>query len=555
MNSRNRKNLFKVALTAISALLLSTLPALSSQAYYAPNFSVSTSGNTVTINVDCTTEALPVWISDTIELHPGDTVVLHSIGTAPCNTIYNPDSAVPTGEQAPYFSSLPATGSVSGDQYMVSRSDAPIGSQTGRIVYYNGSNYNGIKINFIFVTPPPPPATPKPYLTVLNMNDSDCNIRVLGSLPATPDAGSIRLVVNDVSSLIFLIGLRDFEAGELIDLTIPADDFTSIRESADVTFDDLGDTRPLKCGEALDFTLAYSSGGSPAAMAMSSVTPTRPTAPVQPLAPMVSVTPVSNSVCSMIVSVNIPQAPDAETDVNLVLSSVATSAGYEMRLTGYTPGQLFTINFPVGSMDQLASNYVDGTPSALPGSSLSCNDKIVAQVSGQFSSQTLSTSTEEETPSLLCPAGRYLNSDIAVCMPNAIGFYTSTSGATEPTACPTGMTTAATGSMSINDCYKPITQSITKFKAPKAMKIGAKVTIPVTTNTKAIATAQAIGSCKVVVKTFKVKQGKKKVSVKLAQVQASKKAGNCTVTFASPATGKYLALSKTVKIKVNKKGK
>jgi hypothetical protein len=41
----------------------------------------------------------------------------------------------------------------------------------------------------------------------------------------------------------------------------------------------------------------------------------------------------------------------------------------------------------------------------------------------------------------------------------------------------------------------------------------------------------------------------------MLKVTAGKKAGNCSVTLTSQAKGKYLAMSKPIKIKVSKTGK
>ena len=158
-----------------------------------------------------------------------------------------------------------------------------------------------------------------------------------------------------------------------------------------------------------------------------------------------------------------------------------------------------------------------------------------------------------------CTAGNFYSDALSKCTPAPKGYFvtaiSSAAGVTSATACPAGYTTLATGSTQSSDCYKPIAQAITGFSAPKTMKYKAVSYLPITTNSKAIATAKTTGPCSAqavnVVTTVKGKT----VTTRKLKVTASTKAGTCKITLTSPARDKYLGMTKTVQIKVSKSGK
>jgi cytochrome b involved in lipid metabolism len=141
------------------------------------------------------------------------------------------------------------------------------------------------------------------------------------------------------------------------------------------------------------------------------------------------------------------------------------------------------------------------------------------------------------------------------CMMVPRGFFAANTASTQPTQCATGFTTLAAGATSASACYKPIAQTIAGFKAPKALKFKAVTNLPLITNTKAQATFKTKGSCSAKATNVTTKVKGKNVTTRMLRVTASSKAGNCSVTLTSPASGKYLALSRTVAIKVNKSGR
>jgi cytochrome b involved in lipid metabolism len=162
-------------------------------------------------------------------------------------------------------------------------------------------------------------------------------------------------------------------------------------------------------------------------------------------------------------------------------------------------------------------------------------------------------------PVTSCFAGYFVNVSQNSCAPAPVGYFVtseaSAAGVTSATPCPAGMTTATTASKSVNDCYKPIVQSIVGFKAPKGLKFNGTTNLALITNTKTVSAFTVAGPCTAKLTNVVTKVKGKKVTTKMLKVTAGKKAGTCSIKLTSPTTGKYLGLSKAVKIKVSKTGK
>jgi cytochrome b involved in lipid metabolism len=143
----------------------------------------------------------------------------------------------------------------------------------------------------------------------------------------------------------------------------------------------------------------------------------------------------------------------------------------------------------------------------------------------------------------------------AQCQIAPKGLYVADTGSSIATACATGLTTTSTGSTASSSCYKPIIQTIPGFSSPKAFKYGASTNLAITTNTKALATYKVSGPCTAKVVSIASKLNGKNVTIRMLKVTASNKDGNCSVTLASLAKDRYLAMTKPVKIQVSKTGK
>jgi hypothetical protein len=135
------------------------------------------------------------------------------------------------------------------------------------------------------------------------------------------------------------------------------------------------------------------------------------------------------------------------------------------------------------------------------------------------------------------------------------GFYVSTIAASMAMMCSSGQTTAASGATSASACYKPITQVLTGFKAPKALKFSAKTNLIATTTAKAVTKFKTTGPCSVKIITVTTKVKGKNVSSKVLSVTAGKSAGTCKIVQTSAEVGKYASFTKTTSIKISRTGK
>ena len=210
----------------------------------------------------------------------------------------------------------------------------------------------GFAIGHIIVQPP---STPTPSVTATALNDADCNIRIVGTFPATPDLGSATITVGNPGGTI-VATLANPIGGQLVDITVSAASLTDL-----VTNQAISNTTPSnggdfnQCNSSLDVTIAYQYQGAPRATANTSVAPTRGTV------------------------VN-PDAPCAAGSYSIDGYGSCTSA---------TPGHYVAV---VGATQQMPCNI--GTFSANSGS-----ESCVPAPKGSF------VNTTGATSSTSCPAG------------------------------------------------------------------------------------------------------------------------------------------------------
>jgi hypothetical protein len=165
-------------------------------------------------------------------------------------------------------------------------------------------------------------------------------------------------------------------------------------------------------------------------------------------------------------------------------------------------------------------------------------------------------STTAATQAIPCSKGFFAASEGSVsCMKVPRGFYVSTVAATKATTCSKGFTTPTTGATSASSCYKQLTQVLTGFKAPKAIKYSAKTNLIATTTAKAITKFKTTGPCSAKIITLTTKVKGKNVSSKVLSVTAGKTAGTCRIVQTAAEVGKYAGLTKTTSIKISKTGK
>jgi cytochrome b involved in lipid metabolism len=165
-------------------------------------------------------------------------------------------------------------------------------------------------------------------------------------------------------------------------------------------------------------------------------------------------------------------------------------------------------------------------------------------------------SEEAATEAKPCSKGFFAsNLGSVTCMQAPRGFYVSTIAASMAMMCSSGQTTAASGATSASACYKPITQVLTGFKAPKALKFSAKTNLIATTTAKAVTKFKTTGPCSVKIITVTTKVKGKNVSSKVLSVTAGKSAGTCKIVQTSAEVGKYASFTKTTSIKISRTGK
>lgn len=439
---------------------------------------------------------------------------------------------------------------------------------------YNGGSNSAGWPNYYLIFQVNAAVTPVPVVQMFNLNTENCSFYTTVMFPETPDAGAPFVEISNQTGTV----LRSSTPGWAImnknqlytvvytiaDLNNSVDHFGFLDATTKT-----GDV-PFSCGDTIIFTAGYQYRGAPVATAWDAVVVDKPTVVLQPgSAPQQKLIALDNAECEFRVIAALPTTP---------LSS-------STKITISQPG-LVTNQVVLNIQDSFASGIIDftfdpETLSAGPHTQLgiasgnfevsspwSCGTTLSVSVEYKDLSGTSWTSistpntnkltvtpTRAEEPAVACNAGTIASEDGLTCTEALRGFYTTALNSTTPIACAPGMTTATTSSKSINDCYKPIVQTITGLKAPKAMKYGSVTNLAITTNTKAQATFKVSGPCTAKVASIVTKVKGKKVTTKMLKVTTSKKAGNCSVTLTSVAKDKYLAMSKSVKIKVSKTGK
>jgi hypothetical protein len=430
---------------------------------------------------------------------------------------------------------------------------APVATQTINNVIINGP------------TQPAPTPGSEPTLRVIPLNNAECEFRVIGSLPSTPLAGSTKLKIYSGDQGVEVnnatLTLSDFVANSLFDLTFKADaiEDSAVAQSgiagAQFDFTSNGDFCGTYMFVSLEYTDLLANNWTTALNGVGVVYPTRPQAtPNSEYS--ISATQVEGA-CNIRV---VAKAPDEARPIAIVirqLESVDPVSDWISGVIVYEPvsdGGFITANLSFASKNDISAsvpvadeNIIFTEPRECTGSYLA----VIDSPGGTLASTQITLGELMPT----CNAGSILDVDDKRCLPADRGYYTTELNSTSAIACPKGMTTATTASKSVNDCYKPIVQAIAGLKAPKAMKFKSTTNLAITTNTKAIAKYKVTGSCTAKVANVTTKVKGKKVTTKMLKITSGKKSGTCSVTLTSLAKDKYLAMSKTLKIKVSKTGK
>jgi hypothetical protein len=394
----------------------------------------------------------------------------------------------------------------------------------------------------------------EPELRVINLNNADCEFRVIGKLPSTPTPGSTHLLIGSVFSTYDMI-LDDSYASNFIDLTFkPTDLENSVSSKPEVAqyFANVANQSDFTCGGLFQINLDYDDLAGNHWTSTQNQTPTKPEE-VATNTFSISAAQSNLGRCNVSVVISVPDyaRPIAVgiTDGN----STQSFAGVIIRDQASING-LIGINISLRSKDQTTATVAIADEDKVLEGTPSCSgtyQAIIDSIGGVLAA-TVFTLTD---PLPTCNAGSIREEERARCTPVERGFYTTELNSTVAIACPAGMTTATTASKSINDCYKPIVQSIVGFKSPKTLKFSGTTNLAVITNTKAVSEFTVAGPCTAKLANITSTVKGKKVTTKMLKVTAGKKAGTCSINLTSPTTGKYLDLRQVVQIKVSKTGK
>jgi hypothetical protein len=400
-----------------------------------------------------------------------------------------------------------------------------------------------------------PQFTPPPTVQVTNLNDEACEVLVIGSLPVSNDPGTLVASMTNGDAVVSATSM-DHAGGTVFSQVVSlnklaAGDTSDLNNMSDVVLDQ--GASGFHCGDMIRVTLGYQFHGKPQGTATSdtifAMAPTVQTP--TPGNPAVTLVANNDAICSITVIVNIPQAADADTLVELL---VGTDLGvYDLTLNDLTPSVPTAIVLPLNAMDQFTNSYTAGQVQAL-GVAPKCGDRILSEVTMTSGGAHLTSDLATTDSGLSCGPGKYNSGDFT-CTTATIGHFVNSVGSQEQLACPSGTTTLITGATSINDCFKLVTPTISTLKAPKAVKFGSKTTLVTKLSTGGVATVTAVGACTVKVTSIVTKVKNKKVSTPGVAVTAKKVAGNCTLQFSSAGSGLIQGYAKTVKFKVSKTGK
>lgn len=439
---------------------------------------------------------------------------------------------------------------------------------------YNGGSNTGGWPNYYVIFKVNAAVTPVPVVQMFNLNTENCSFYTTVMFPETPDAGAPFVEISNQAGTV----LRSSTPGWAImnknqlytvvytieDLNNSVDHFGFVDATTKT-----GDV-PFSCGDTIIFTAGYQYRGAPVATAWDAIVVDKPTVALQPgSAPQQKLIALDNAECEFRVIAALPSTPLSDsTKITIRQPGLATNQVVFTIQDSFASGIIdFTFDpetLSAGPHTQLgiaSGNFEVSSPWSC-GTALTVNVEYKdlsgaswTSISTPLTNDLTVTPTRAEEPAVACNAGTIASEDGLICTDVLRGFYTTALNSTTPIACPPGMTTATTSSKSINDCYKPIAQTISDLKAPKAMKYGSVTNLAITTNTKALAKYKVSGPCTAKVASIVTKVKGKKVTTKMLKLTTTKKAGNCSVTLTSVAKDKYLSMSKLVKIKVSKTGK
>ena len=390
-----------------------------------------------------------------------------------------------------------------------------------------------------------------PLLKTFTNYGSPCEFRVIGSLNSPAQAGTTKLSIEVPDKVVHTLTIDDAAATGTLDFTFDANnlDFNQAGISGHTftlgnNFSDFG------CGTTFNIKLEYVD--LVGTKYSESATVTAPQYPEQAPTPLIVNayrSPVG--LCSIKV---VAQVPDEVRPIDLSITHLDSDERLvSMHITGgTTPDGDITATLSMQELNDFEANVPIESKSIDVYDGCSGKYRVVIGSPVGILGFTIVDLNQQ---TIICNAGSVINFERTACYLNGLGNYTTEINSEHGIQCPAGMTTYTFGSKSINDCYKPIVQSIVGLKAPKALKFKASINLAITTNTKALAWFRVVGPCKAKLVNVVTKVKGKKVTTKMLKVTAGTKAGICLIDLTAPTSGKYLNLKKVVQIKVSKTGK
>ena len=428
------------------------------------------------------------------------------------------------------------------------------------------------------------PVTPNPDVSTTFINSADCRYDLNIMLPAVPDAGTVKVTfatattsvtatLIDLSPLtVYQLPVRGGNLGELSSHWMVA----SMAPAGPIDID---------CGEELTIRVGYQSFGAQEGwLQTGGMTPKATNS-----TPSLQSESYNDAACTIRVT---GVMPSLASDTTPWLYIAIDVFGYYIYLDEVSSGEMFSYEFPLSSKEAIEA--LDGVKEVTQwGTEPDCSGPMwfvtlnatneayepvsanapvrinvppVQCAPGTFSQTGAVPCTDAEPgfyvaeagarAQMPCPLGAFsADSRSTGCQPAPKGYYVKTTGAASATKCAAGLTTELTGARSNNECYKQKFQTAKAIKTPAKLKFGAKHETAGRADAGMNLNATATGACTVTKINKTVKINGKTVKQPRWVIKATKKAGNCKVTFSNDGDYTYKPFTVTKTIKVTKTGK
>ncbi len=398
------------------------------------------------------------------------------------------------------------------------------------------------------------PPSQAPTVTVADGMTQTCEAVITGTLPASPVPGSVHLTLTNSFVGRIQLDLTDLVGTAPFEIRFRMDDALEVASTPLVTASSSSEQYPFWCGDTITATLSYREADRAVASATASayvVGIDMISWGSQPIS--IAVTPLGGVDCSVAVTVLPIEQWDEFNYLLLRVGDLENENYVSIPLSGFSSQYPFVVVVPLNNMENTSSPYLEDAVTVH--GDFNCGDFATANAEQNFVDQLMISNQPEPQQSFVnCNLGS-IRFDYTECIRAPKGYFVDSADATEPTACPTGFSTAAPGADSASDCYRQLVQKLKKFKTVSAMKFAGTAAFALPTNSGGNASVSASGRCTVRVVNPGGKVSGVKVTVRTAVITAKKARGNCVVTFTAPERGKYAPMTKRVTIRVNKTGR